>query len=71
MVATNARSRLLVLAAASIAAGSASAHHSSQAEFGPFASPTVDVEARIVDINWGNPHISMDLRNHGRRATGR
>ena len=40
MVAANARSRMLVLAAASIAAVSASAHHSSQAEFGPFASPT-------------------------------
>ena len=65
MVAANARSRLLVLAAASIAAVSASAHHSSQAEFGPFASPTVDVEAQIVDINWGNPHISMDLRITG------
>ena len=37
------------------------AHHSSQAEFGPFASPTTNVEARIVEINWGNPHISMDL----------
>jgi hypothetical protein len=57
----NARSRVLVLAAASIAAVSASAHHSSQAEFGPFASATVDVEAQIVAINWGNPHISMDL----------
>ena len=61
MLAANARSRLLVLAAASFAAVSASAHHSSQAEFGPFASPTTYVEARIVDINWGNPHISMDL----------
>jgi hypothetical protein len=61
MVATNARSHLLVLAAAAIAAVSASAHHSSQAEFGPFASPTTYVEAQIVDINWGNPHISMDL----------
>ena len=57
----NARSRLLVLAVSSFAAVSASAHHSSQAEFGPFASPTTYVEARIVEINWGNPHISMDL----------
>jgi hypothetical protein len=70
MVATNVRSRLLVLAAASIGAVSASAHHSSQAEFGPFASPTVDVEAQIVDINWGNPHISMDLRITGGALPG-
>jgi hypothetical protein len=38
------------------------AHHSSQAEFGPFGSPTVYVEARIVRINWSNPHISIDLQ---------
>jgi hypothetical protein len=61
MVAANARSRMFVLTVAFLAAVSASAHHSSQAEFGPFASPTTDVEARIVAINWGNPHISMDL----------
>ena len=61
MFAANVRSRVLVLAVSSIAAVSASAHHSSQAEFGPFASPTIDVEAQIVAINWGNPHISMDL----------
>ena len=61
MFAATARSRMLVLAASSIAAASAFAHHSSQAEFGPFASPTIEVEAQIVEINWGNPHISMDL----------
>jgi hypothetical protein len=39
----------------------ADAHHSSQAEFGPFGSPTSYVEAKIERINWGNPHISIDL----------
>jgi len=61
MLQANTRSRVLVLAALFVAAVPASAHHNSQAEFGPFASPTAYVEARIVDINWGNPHISMDL----------
>ena len=48
---------LSCLAAISVA----DAHHSSQAEFGPFGSPTSYVEAKIERINWGNPHISMDL----------
>jgi hypothetical protein len=61
MLTANARSRLLVFAASSLAAVSAFGHHSSQAEFGPFGSPTTYVEAQIVAINWGNPHISMDL----------
>jgi hypothetical protein len=65
MIMTTARTYLLAVAAWSIAAVPASAHHSSQAEFGPFGSPTTYVEARIVDIDWGNPHISMDLEVTG------
>jgi hypothetical protein len=43
----------------------AHAHHNSQAEFGPFGSPTIYVEGTIVDIHWGNPHISMDIEITG------
>ena len=38
------------------------AHHNSQAEFGAFGSETIAVEGTIVAINWGNPHISIDIR---------
>lgn len=41
------------------------AHHNSQSEFGPFGGPTIYVEATIVDIHWGNPHISMDVEITG------
>jgi len=41
------------------------AHHNSQAEFGAFGSETIAVEGTIVDINWGNPHISIDIRTTG------
>ena len=45
-----------------LAAGSsARAHHNTQAEFGPFAGETISFEATIARINWGNPHITMDL----------
>jgi hypothetical protein len=56
---------LLVLAALSMPGWSVHAHHSSQAEFGPFGSPTMYVEGRIVSINWGNPHISIDIQTTG------
>jgi len=51
-----------VLAAAS---STVDAHHSSQAEFGPFGSETIYVEATIVGINWTNPHISIDVQTTG------
>jgi Family of unknown function (DUF6152) len=41
------------------------AHHNSQAEFGAFGSDTIYVEGTIVDVNWGNPHISIDIRTTG------
>ena len=40
-------------------------HHNSQAEFGPFASPTIYVEGRIVKVNWANPHVSFDIETTG------
>jgi hypothetical protein len=49
----------------SLAAAPAKAHHNSQAEFGPFGGPRIYVEGRIVDIHWGNPHISMDIEVTG------
>ena len=54
-------SALAALTLGVLALATAHAHHSSQAEFGPFGSPTSYVEAKIVRINWGNPHISIDL----------
>lgn len=42
-------------------AAAVQAHHSSQAEYGPFGSPTMVVEGVIVDIHWGNPHVSFDM----------
>jgi Family of unknown function (DUF6152) len=48
-----------------VAGPRAVAHHNSQAEFGPFGSDTVYVEGTIVDINWGNPHISIDIQTTG------
>lgn len=41
------------------------AHHNSEAEYGPFATPTVYVEGKIVAINWGNPHIGIDIETTG------
>lgn len=41
------------------------AHHNSQAEFGAFGSDTIAVEGTIVNINWANPHISIDIRTTG------
>ena len=41
------------------------AHHSSQAEFGPFGSETIYVEGTIVAVNWANPHISIDIQTTG------
>lgn len=41
------------------------AHHSSQAQFGEFGSNTKTFEGKIVRINWGNPHITMDIEITG------
>ena len=41
------------------------AHHNSQAEYGPFGSPTMYVEGTIQRINWGNPHVSFDMVTTG------
>ena len=54
------------LALSALALGApASGHHNSQAEFGPFASPTIYVEGRIVGVNWANPHVSFDIETTG------
>ena len=54
--------RALLAAAFALHAAVVFAHHDSQAEFGPFGSDTILVEGTIVDIYWGNPHISIDIR---------
>ena len=55
----------LVAAALALQPVVVQAHHNSQAEFGAFGSETIAVEGTIVDINWGNPHISIDIRTTG------
>ena len=55
----------LMAAALTLQSAGVHAHHDSQAEFGPFGSPTIAVEGTIVDIYWGNPHISIDIRTTG------
>jgi hypothetical protein len=55
----------LMVAVLALRAAGAHAHHDSQAEFGPFGSDTIRVEGTIVDIHWGNPHISIDIRTTG------
>jgi hypothetical protein len=56
---------ILMVAALALQPVGARAHHNSQAEFGPFGSDTIAVEGTIVDIHWGNPHISIDIRTTG------
>jgi hypothetical protein len=53
--------RLGLFASILAAAAMAKAHHNSEAEYGPFGSPTMTVEGTIVDIHWGNPHVSFDM----------
>ena len=55
----------LMAAVFALHATGAHAHHDSQAEFGAFGSDTIVVEGTIVDIHWGNPHISIDIRTTG------
>jgi hypothetical protein len=57
--------RICIVLGAALAAGVAVAHHNSQGEFGAFGSPTINVEGRIVAINWSNPHISIDMVTTG------
>lgn len=61
---TKTRFPLCLLAAVSLSAV-VHAHHNSQAEFGPFGSPTIYVEGAILDIHWGNPHIAIDVETTG------
>jgi hypothetical protein len=53
------------MALGGLAMSSALAHHNSEAEYGEFATPTVYVEGKIVAINWGNPHIGIDIETTG------
>jgi len=56
---------VLVAAALALQPGGVQAHHNSQAEFGAFGSNTIAVEGTIVNVNWANPHISIDIRTTG------
>ncbi len=41
------------------------AHHNTQAEFGAFGSETTYIEANIVSISWGNPHVMINVETTG------
>ena len=60
-----AASMVLLAAGLTLFSAGVQAHHNAQAEFGPFGSDTIAVEGTIVDIHWGNPHISIDIRTTG------
>jgi hypothetical protein len=49
----------------SLAIATASAHHNSQAEYGPFGSETMYAEGTIVNVRWANPHVSFDIDTTG------
>ena len=56
---------VLLAAALALLPAGVQAHHNSQAEFGAFGSDTIAVEGTIVNVNWANPHISIDIRTTG------
>ena len=56
---------LVGLVVAGLLGTTANAHHNSQAEYGPFGSPTMNVEGVIAAIHWGNPHVSFDMEVTG------
>lgn len=41
------------------------AHHNTQAEFGAFGSESTYIEANIVRISWGNPHVMINVEATG------
>ena len=41
------------------------AHHNTQAEYGPFGSETTYLEAEIVAVRWGNPHVMLNVETTG------
>lgn len=54
-----------LIAVALLSASALFAHHSSVAQFGEFGSNTKTFEGKIARINWGNPHITMDVEITG------
>ncbi len=54
-----------ILVATALFTAPLSAHHNSQAEYGPFGSETMYVEGEILNIKWSNPHVSFDMRTTG------
>lgn len=43
----------------------ASAHHNTQAEYGPFGSNFIVVDGVVTNIRWGNPHIQIEIEVTG------
>ena len=62
------RSTILGLLAAFLVAPVSSmgwAHHNTQSEFGAFTSGTTYVEGIIESVQWGNPHIMLQIEITG------
>ncbi|MES2603892.1 MAG: DUF6152 family protein [Pseudomonadota bacterium] len=52
---------LFTLLATLLPAGSLWAHHNTQAEYDNFDSRTFYIEGTLGKVQWGNPHISIEL----------
>lgn len=59
------RTLLLTLLASVLPASSLLAHHNTQAEYDNFDSPTFYIEGVIGKVQWGNPHISIEIVTTG------
>ena len=55
----------LLLLSYFVANSVAFAHHNTQSEFGWFDVPTMSFEGKIIRVNWGNPHVSIDIESTG------
>ena len=55
----------LILATVLMPSSDLLSHHNTQAEYGPFAGPTITVEGTIARVIWGNPHIAIEMESTG------
>jgi hypothetical protein len=57
--------RFMLLVLGLVFAASVSAHHNTQAEYGPFGSDFIRVEGTITAVKWGNPHVAFTMEVTG------
>lgn len=55
------RKLLFILTVSLCPVSIALAHHNTQAEYGNFDTDTLYIEGVIGKVQWGNPHISIDM----------